>query len=145
MFSKIVVGLDGSEASENALRLACDLAQKYGSEMHIVHTPQVETFTVYAGGGGAISVTPTQKELDKVGKHVLEKGCNIAKKYAQKITETHLVHGNAANGILHCAEDCGADLIVTGRRGLGNLTGLLMGSTSQRVSHLAKCAYLSVA
>ena len=36
MFKKIVVGLDGSQTSTNALRLACDLAQKYGSEIHLV-------------------------------------------------------------------------------------------------------------
>ena len=40
MFDKIVVGLDGSLASEHALRLACDLAKKYTSEIHLVHTPQ---------------------------------------------------------------------------------------------------------
>jgi nucleotide-binding universal stress UspA family protein len=38
MFSKIVVGIDGSQTSENAVRLAYDLAQKYASELHLVHT-----------------------------------------------------------------------------------------------------------
>lgn len=145
MFKKITVGLDGSEASENALRIACDLAQKYGADMHIVHTPQVETLAVFVGAGGAVSVSPSQEELDGVGAKVIENGCAIAKEYGQKITKTHLVHGNAAEQILHCAEEWGADLIVTGRRGLGGLTGLVLGSTSQRVSHYAQCAYLSVA
>jgi len=144
MFKKIVVGLDGSEASENALRIACDLAQKYGAKMHIIHTPQVETLAVYVGGGGAVSVTPSQSELDAVGTQVIENGCAIAKKCGQKGAETRLVHGNAADQVLQYADDCGADLIVTGRRGLGSITGLVLGSTSQRISHLAKCAYLSV-
>ncbi len=145
MFKKIVVGLDGSEASEKALRIACDLAQKYGAKMHIVHTPQVETLAVYMGAGGAVSVTPSQNELDAVGAQVIENGCAIAKECGQKVAKTHLIHGNPADQVLQCAEDCGADLIVTGRRGLGSISGLLQGSTSQRVSHLAKCAYLSVA
>ncbi|MBE9475855.1 MAG: universal stress protein [Proteobacteria bacterium] len=145
MFNKIVVGLDGSEASENALRITCDLARKYGSEIHLVNTPHLETLAVSIGGGGAVSITPSQDELDGVGAMVLEKGCNIAKKYGQTITKTHLVHGNAADQIVHCANECGADLIVTGRRGLGNLTGMILGSTSQRVNHYAKCACLTIA
>ena len=145
MFKKIVVGLDGSEASEKALRIACDLAQRYGSEMHIVHPPQMETLAVYMGAGGAVAVTPSQTELDAVGTQVIENGCAIAKECGQKVAKTHLVHGNAADQILQCTEDCGADLIVTARRGLGSITGLVLGSTSQRISHLAKCAYLSVA
>jgi len=39
MFKKIVVGLDDSETSENALQTACDLALKYDAELHLVHTP----------------------------------------------------------------------------------------------------------
>ena len=132
MFKKIVVGLDGSEASEKALRIACDLAQKYSAEMHIIHTPQMETMAVYMGAGGAVPVTPSQSELDAIGTQVIENGCAIAKECGQKVAKTHLVHGNA-------------DLIVTARRGLGSITGLVLGSTSQRISHLAKCAYLSVA
>lgn len=144
MFKKITVGLDGSETSENALRIACDLAQKYGSEMHIVHTPQVETIA-YAVGAGAVVITPTQEELDEAGTKVIEAGIAIAKDCGQKISKTHMTHGNAADQILHCAEDCGADLIVTGRGGLGGFASLVMGSTSQRVGHLAKCACLTIA
>ncbi|MEJ6747453.1 MAG: universal stress protein [Yoonia sp.] len=35
-------------------------------------------------------------------------------------------------------------MIVSGRRGLGSLSALVQGSTSQRINHLAKCACLSV-
>lgn len=144
MFKKITVGLDGSETSENALRIACDLAQKYGGQMHIVHTPQVET-VAYAVGAGAVVITPSQEELDAAGAKVIEKGVAIAKECGQKVAKTHMTHGNAADQILHCAEDWGADLIVTGRRGLGGFASLVMGSTSQRVGHLAKCACLTIA
>jgi chaperonin GroEL len=37
-----------------------------------------------------------------------------------------------------------ADMIVMGRRGLSDLQGLLMGSVSHKVSHLADCACLTV-
>ena len=70
MFETIVVGVDGSEASDKAIRIACDLAQKYGAELHMVHSPQPET-AVYAtaavAGFPAVAEMPTQDELDKAG------------------------------------------------------------------------------
>ena len=143
MFKKIVVGLDGSKPSETSLRLACELAQKYKAKVHLVYTTQVET-VAYAMDAG-VGLTPARTELDTPGVRVLEEGEITAKEYGLKSVETHLAHGNSADQILHCAEECNADLIVTGRRGLGIVTGILIGSTSQRISHLAKCAYLSVA
>jgi nucleotide-binding universal stress UspA family protein len=143
MFKKIVVGLDGSKASETGLRLACDLAQKYKAKVHLVYTTQVETVAYDMGVGVAAAAART--ELDAAGVRVLEEGEITAKEYGLKSVETHLAYGNSADEILHCVENCNADLIVTGRRGLGIVTGILIGSTSQRISHLAKCAYLSVA
>ncbi len=143
MFKKITVAIDGSDASANALRVACDLAGKYGSKIHLVHTPQMET-TAYAVGAGAMVVTPSQKELDAAGAKIIDEALAIAKECGQKIAKTHLAHGNAADQILHCAEEWGADLIVMGRRGLGSFGSLVLGSTSLRVSHLAKCACLTV-
>ncbi|KAB7613408.1 universal stress protein [Amylibacter sp. SFDW26] len=147
MFKKIVVGLDGSDPSENALRVACDLGKKYKSEIHLVHTPEPETVVVVGAttGYATVAASPRQEEMDEAGKAVLKNGEEIAGSAGCKKVETHLTHGNTADQILHCAEDCGADLIITGRRGLGAVGSLVLGSTSQRVSHLATCACLSVA
>ena len=49
MFSKIVVGVDGSEISDNAVRMACDLAGKYDSALYLVHTPQPHTVAFAMG------------------------------------------------------------------------------------------------
>ncbi len=143
MFKKIVVGLDGSIASESSLRLACNLAQKYKAKMHLIYTTQVETVAYDMGVG--VAAASARTEMNAAGERVLEEGEITAKEYGLKSVETHLAYGNSADQILHCAEECNADLIVTGRRGLGIVTGILIGSTSQRISHLAKCAYLSVA
>ena len=49
----IVAGFDGSPDSENALRIACDLARKYDSEIHLVHTlqNQIDELAMRAVGG----------------------------------------------------------------------------------------------
>jgi nucleotide-binding universal stress UspA family protein len=148
MFKKIVVGLDGSETSENALRIACDLGKKYGSAIHLVYTAHPETVAMPVGavaGFHAATTMPSEAEVKAAGEKVLAAGVAITKKYGHKTTNTHFEHGKPSDRILACAENCGADLIVTGRRGLGAIGSLLLGSTSQQVSHLAKCACLTVA
>jgi nucleotide-binding universal stress UspA family protein len=147
MFKKIVVGIDGSETSENALRLACDLAQKYHSKIHLVHTPQPNTVAFALGataGYHAATTMPSYDEVQKAGEKILNSAKAVAKDCGQVIAQTHMERGDPADQIIACAELCGADLIVTGRRGLGSVGSIVLGSTTQRVNHLAKCACLSV-
>lgn len=147
MFEKIVVGLDGSPQSEHACRIACDIAQKYGSEVHLVHTPQPHTVAFAMGavaGFHAVTTMPSSEEVKIACEKVVSSARAIAEENSQKITQTYTEPGDPAEQIIACAEGCGADLIITGRRGLGSVGSLLQGSTSLRVNHLAKCACLSV-
>lgn len=147
MFAKIVVGLDGSETSNKALTLACDLAQKYGSELHLVHTPQPITvaFAMGAVSGFRVATTmPSAAEVQKAAAKIIESATAIAKDCGQNISSADIGAGDPADHIIACAENCGADLIVTGRRGLGSVGALVQGSTTQKVNHNAKCACLSV-
>jgi nucleotide-binding universal stress UspA family protein len=52
--------------------------------------------------------------------------------------------GDPAKEILSVAAEEHADIIIMGRRGMGDLAGLLLGSVSHKVSHLAECACLTV-
>jgi len=148
MFKTVVVGIDGSEASEKALRTACDVAGKYGAEIHLVHTPQPQTVAFATGaiaGYHAVTMMPSPQEVEAATEKVIQGGIDIAKSCGQTITQSHTAVGHPADEIIACADGCGADLIVTGRRGLGNFGALLLGSTSLEISHNAKCAVLTVA
>lgn len=148
MFTKIVVGLDGSAPSENALRAACDLAKKYQAELHLVHTPQPKTVAFALGavtGYHTVTTMPSDEEVETAANTVIESALAIAKELHQPIAQTHTQRGRPADEIVSYANSNGADLIVTGRRGLGNVSALIQGSTTQDVSHLAQCACLSVA
>lgn len=147
MIKTIVVGLDGSDTSNNALVLACDIANKYGAVVHLVHTPQPQTVAFAMGavaGYHAVTTMPSAAEVKEAADKILASGKAVATEYNQQITDTHIAHGDPADGIVSYAKACGADLIVTGRRGLGSIGALIQGSTSQRINHLAKCACLSV-
>ena len=147
MFGKIVEGLDGSKTSEDALSLACDLAQKYASKVYLVHTPQPQTVAFAMGavaGYHAATTMPSADEVREAADRVLSSGRVLAARHGTEIAGTHSDSGDPAEEIVAFAENCGADLIVTGRRGLGSMGALIQGSTSQKINHLAKCACLSV-
>jgi nucleotide-binding universal stress UspA family protein len=67
-----------------------------------------------------------------------------AKKKAVQTVRTVTRAGDPAKEILSVANEENADMIVMGRRGLGDLAGLWLGSVSHKVSHLAECACLTV-
>lgn len=147
MFSKIVVGIDGSDNADHALRIACDLASKYNSDIHLVHTPQPQTVAFAMGavaGYHAVTTMPSNEEVVAAANKIAEDATALAKSCGREIAGVRTERGDPASEIIACAEETGADLIVTGRRGLGSIGSLVQGSTTVRVNHLAKCATLSV-
>ncbi|MEM9636846.1 MAG: universal stress protein [Pseudomonadota bacterium] len=147
MFRQIIVGLDGSEKAKRAARIACDLAKYYAGSVTLVHVPHAETAAHVVGavaGYHAAIATPSFAEIEKAGQIVLDEGLKIASDVGCKNVHTHMPHGDAATELLAHADEIEADLIVTGRRGLSGVASLVLGSTTQKVNHLAKCACMSV-
>ncbi len=58
--------------------------------------------------------------------------------------DTLLQMGNPVEVICELVAKEGYDLVIIGSRGMGELKGLLLGSVSDRVSHLAKCPVLII-
>lgn len=147
MFSQIIVGLDGSDPSKNATRIACDIAKHYSSTLTLMHVPHAETaaFVVGAVAGYHAAISkPSVEEIETAGKKILDEARAIAAEMGVTSVKTHMPHGDVATEVLSHADEIGADLVVTGRRGLSRLSTLLQGSTTQRINHFAKCACLSV-
>ncbi|MGC1506407.1 MAG: universal stress protein [Sulfitobacter sp.] len=147
MFRQIIVGLDGSEKSKKAARVGFDLAKLYSGTVTLVHVPHAETaaFVVGAVSGYHAAITkPSFEDIEKAGQHILDEALIIAADVRFKDVKTYMPHGDAASEILAYADEIEADLIVTGRRGLSGISSLVLGSTTQRINHLAKCATLSL-
>ena len=147
MITSIVVGIDGSEAAERALRLACGIALKFEAKLQIMHTPRDET-VVYAAeaiSGFYVGSNMAQQELLREAAEQLgEKARAIAAEEGLVDVEVSIGKGDPAYDILDCAKAVSAELIVTGRRGLGDLGALVLGSTSHQISKNATCACLTV-
>jgi nucleotide-binding universal stress UspA family protein len=86
---------------------------------------------------------PSHEDLKEVGTKILDEAVAIAKEHGCT-AQTDLHIGDPVRQVLKVVKDNNADLIVTGRRGLGSIASLFLGSTSQRIQHHADCACLTV-
>jgi nucleotide-binding universal stress UspA family protein len=148
MISSIVVGFDGSEAAERALRMGCQLAQKFDAHIEVSHTPLDETVTFAAEAISGFYVGPSVAQealLREAAEKMAERAKTIAADAGTSNLEVHIGHGDPVDAVLERAKAAKADLIVTGRRGLGSVSGLFLGSTSQSISKKATCACMTVA
>ena len=143
MFKTILVSTDGSEHAAQALATGCLLSRELGSDLHLVHTPQLET-TAVAVGASAVVIPATPEETAEAGNKVMKAASATAESAGCKVASAHLEQGDPAHVIQTHAEKIGADLIITGRRGLGKIGGLLMGSVSQKLGQIAPCAHMTV-
>lgn len=137
--TRIVVGVDTSEGSRHALDWAVQEGALRGATVEAVHVWQFPVFASSPFGTVPIDTgdfeAGARKQFDEVIDAV------DASALVAPIVRT-LVAGHAASKLLDAAE--GADLLVVGTRGHGGFTGLLLGSTSQQVTHHAPCPVVIV-
>jgi len=143
LFSKILVGLDGSDYSLKALEFAIDLAKKYQSQLVLVHVVMRQIYAINPPEAGVLAGTAIVRELEADGKAILAKG-EEAVKAQGVLVETRLRQGVPAEELLRAAADEKVDLIVLGSRGLSQVRAFFLGSVSDKVSHHAKCPTLIV-
>lgn len=132
----IVVGYDGTEASERALGRAADLAAAFGSSVIVTSVSAVMTSTAH--GGGADPTDPPEEHAA-----LLEKGRSVLAERGVE-AETVLATGDPAEAIVELAEQRLADLIVVGTREPGFWERLLGHSVSASVQRHARCDVLIV-
>lgn len=136
MFEKIVLAVDGSEHSKRAVPVAADLAQKYGGEVIAVHVREREV-----SRAGAVDFETTEE-----GQEIVDEAVRALKDVGASARGESwgTIYGRAAAEIVKVAADEGAGIIVMGTRGLTDLKGLLVGSVTHKVLHLAECPVLVV-
>ena len=142
--AKVLLPTDGSGEAELASRTAADLAQRTGSELHLVHVGSLVTH----GAGSGVQVGPLtgvhQDELDRQAEGLLEAEVERMKSSGIEVAEAHLRRGRADEEVIVLAEETGADLIVVGSKGLGGVRRALMGSVSDSVVRHAHCPVMVV-
>jgi nucleotide-binding universal stress UspA family protein len=154
LITKIHVGVDGSENSEKAMDYALEIAEKFSASVLILNVfqlppeivNQLNMFQQPPSSGYSPESMDYQsiiKEFRKVHEAVLSRATERAtkRKPALKIT-AELKEGDASSQIVETAANGEFDLIVIGHRRGSQIGELLLGSTSERVAHRARCAVL---
>lgn len=171
MIKTILVPTDGSEHADKAVQLAADIAEKYAAKMillnvlphgplpaalrhmaeveHLGEAHSADAMASLPIGKFPASITFTNDQDDRgiyeaIGLKILDNAKAIAKKKGVTQVTATVEDGDPADRILDHAKKDGANLIIMGSRGLSDIRGLLMGSVSHKVSHLAECSCITV-
>jgi nucleotide-binding universal stress UspA family protein len=138
---RIMVATDGSAGADRAVDAAADLARAVAGTLSIL--------TV----GGNISGDGTRlaraegdigAALDIISMQILIAAKERAQRIGAPTEQVQTGWGDPAQVIIEMARRDNVDAIVIGRRGRGQLAGLLLGSVSQKVATLAPCMVIIV-
>ena len=174
MAGKIVVATEGSDTGRRAVDFAATLSTKLGQPLCIVHVLMLgrptKEFAKMAeveglakpvrksGGTGRIDdpavlggmfpsaedEIETARMITALGERIAVSAKNRAEEAGALDVTTRICAGDIADEILDVAEAEKADILVLGRRGLGRVREVLLGSVSQKVLHHADCKVVIV-
>ena len=137
MFKTVIWATDGSSAATAALPFARALVEEFDGEVVAVHANEV-----FAGRAGGYPVLADETELvagirgqvDELQLAGIDAGFRLSTG----------IGTDAAQTIAGIAEEMSADAIVVGTRGRTTIAGLLVGSVTHRLLHIAPCPVLAV-
>lgn len=170
----ILIPVDGSVHARKAALVGAAIAVKFGARVVLLHvllrntslaaiyelarsqripsdvleryrtgTPAIYDFGLTIPAGVINPVAPTDL-LVEIGRCILETEKDVIEGQGVTNIVPLIEDGDAANKILEIIKKEQADFVVMGRRGLGALEGMLSGSVSTKVSHLAPTTVVSV-
>jgi nucleotide-binding universal stress UspA family protein len=138
--TKVLAALDGSEEASLAARTAADIAEKTGSELHLVHVRRVPAYIDPSIGRerhlANVTESVRKEFLDAQVEQIQDAGGTVAR--------AHVRLGPPVEEIVGLADEIEAGLVVMGSRGMGGLRRLLLGSVSDGVSRHAHCTVMIV-
>ncbi|MEQ3622948.1 MAG: universal stress protein [Marinobacter sp.] len=146
MFKKILVAVDGSKSSFNALDKAIELQKLMDTEIYLICVYKHHSlFEASLSIGRPDSMDIPDKVLSEYAKEIVNHAKEKAKEKGAVKVRGFVKAGRPSKIITKFAEDKEMDLIVVGTRGThSDKDGMLLGSVSHRVASRAKCPVLVV-
>ena len=143
-FSKILVAIDGSEASMDAADYAIQMAREYNSELIALHVI-LSDLTIF-GPNPPRHINELKQEAQKYLDKIKEKSNLDSNNSDKKIPlRTELIaSASAVGGIVGFAEKENTSLIVIGTRGRSGFKKLLLGSVAAGVVTYAHCPVMVI-
>jgi nucleotide-binding universal stress UspA family protein len=136
----VVVGIDGSATSVQALDFAAEIAALRSAELIAIHAWSVDDSTELTGtlpmNWENWAPGPTERRV------FAEALAGLGERHPELVVRREMPEGPARR--LLAERSAGAQLLVVGGRGLGGFAGLLLGSVSQYLVHHAACPLVVV-
>lgn len=145
MISSVIVGTDGSDSANQAVRAASTLAAANGARLTIVSAfvpvsgSRVRAEARQAPSDVAFAVNP-REDVDAL----LEAAKRTAAEAGVEHVRTASREGDPADAIISVAEELHCDLVVVGNRGMEGARRFLLSSVPDKISHHAPCSVLIV-
>lgn len=140
---RILLAVDGSEHASRAAALAGELSNKLEAKVDVVHVlPEDEFhspgFHTYANDYPDIEQYYEARlvALKERGSRLVVNAARQVEDAGGEVGEEEVSVGDPAEEIVTISRRTHADCIVMGRRGLGRLRGLALGSVTHKVGHL---------
>jgi len=139
-FERILVATDFSDSSRQALELALQIAEKFNSELTLVHSWEAPS---YSYGGGLYLPVDLAAPIERAAVARLEEAAAELKQRLPR-AKSLLRSGIAWEEVLGAATQVNADLIVMGTHGRHGLERALLGSVAEKVVRMARMPVLTV-
>lgn len=137
MTPQILVPIDFSPQSEQALEWAAQLAGPLAGKLTLLH---VVVIPPSAATVATVWVSPTEEDLKSLEQKLVE----LAKKHDAKASARVAVAADTGVAILKAVQDAGSNLIVMSTHGRGGVKRALLGSVADYVSRHAECPVVTV-
>jgi nucleotide-binding universal stress UspA family protein len=138
MVSTVAVGVDGSRTAGEAVKMAAELARRFDAELVLLSAYRHKDGAAASGAGDtelewATSTSARQREsLARTEDSLRESGVRCS---------TLAAEGDPADVLVRLAEECAADILVLGNKGMERR---VLGSVPNTVTHKAACSVLIV-
>jgi nucleotide-binding universal stress UspA family protein len=141
-FSKILVAVDGSQASMDAADQAIEMASKYNSEIIALHV--ILSDTTLFGTNPPQHIDEIKQQAQQYFDKIKQKMPNQHDNNKIQMRTELISSATAVGGIVGFAEKENIDLIVVGTRGRSGFKKLLLGSVASGVVNYAHCPVMVV-
>jgi nucleotide-binding universal stress UspA family protein len=130
---RIVVGDDGSEHADAAVRYAVEQARARHTELHVVHSRQLPAFSMHAVAYDGLVERIMQDEVNAARERVIR----WREQHPDLLITDEQVCDHPVSALIKASGT--ADLVVVGSRGLGGFASAVLGSVGHGVLHHVTC------
>jgi len=138
----VVVGVDGSDRSVRAARVAADIARAHRARLHVVTVVRPPE-----GWWGVVGSPPPADALAAsmadAQRSVLDQTMSQLDTKGLEVVSSEEI-GDPATSLVDVCTSAKADVLVVGRRGAGMVERIILGSVADRLAHDAPCPLLIV-